>query len=67
MALNRDPLEKSTMTESHRNAIQLAWGRVITHNDLMLPHNIVRSFTMSANGTTTEDDVSAIASGNWTE
>lgn len=67
MAFNREALGEGTMTEAVRKAVQLAWGRFIIHSDPTLPDDIVESLTMSANGTTTEDDLWAIATGNWPE
>lgn len=67
MAFNREAMGEGTMTEPVRKAIQLAWGRFIIHDDPTLSHDIVASLTMSADGTTTGDDISAIASGSWTE
>ncbi|KAF3763722.1 alpha/beta-hydrolase [Cryphonectria parasitica EP155] len=64
-AFNRETLGKGTMTAAARQAVQLAWGRFIIHDDPTLPEDIIRSLTTSANGTSTGENISAISSANW--
>lgn len=64
---NREALGKGTMTEAARKAVQLAWGRFIIYDDPTLPIDIVELLTTGVNGSTTDDDIYAMATGNWVE
>lgn len=66
-AFNREALGLGTMTGAARKAIQLAWGRFIIHGDPSLPRSLIESLVTAANGTTTGDEMYAIATNNWTE
>lgn len=64
---NREALGKGTMTEAARKAVQLAWGRFIICDNSTLPLDLITPLTTAANGTTTDDDLFAMSTENWTQ
>lgn len=53
------------MNEAARTAVQLAWGRFIIYDDPTLPPDIVGSLTTACNGSSTQDELSAMMTGVW--
>lgn len=64
-AFNREALGQGTMNEAARTAVQLAWGRFIIYDDPTLPPDIVGSLTTACNGSSTQDELSAMMTGVW--
>lgn len=65
LAVNREALGYGTLSSAFRSAVQLIWGRFITHNDPTLPHSLVVNLTTFSNGTRTGDDIDAAEKGTW--
>ncbi|KUJ13183.1 carboxylesterase family protein-like protein [Mollisia scopiformis] len=64
-AINREALGYGTLSPGFRTAVQMIWGRFIMFDDPTLPMDVVKSITMTENGTTTGDDIVAAGTGSW--